>query len=330
MPGTDIAEATRVVFGELGALPHLPELPARGVGADLIGRTAALLVDLPTEVVPSGYRVAARPGMDARRGADLLARDLDTLHDLAEGAPAVKVQVAGPWTLTSGIELPRGERVLTDQGALREFTESLIEGLRLHVADVARRTGAPVVVQLDEPTLPWVLIGGLRTPSGFGHVSAVPEPDAERVLGEVIDAAKDATGQPVIVHCCAPLSGDGATPIALLRKAGADALALDVTGFGGAPATVADQLGEVIEDGAALVLGLVPATEPAAQPDLHKLAEPALTLVDRLGFPRAVLGTRAVPTPTCGLAGAGVAWAQRALHLSGELARAFVEPPESW
>ena len=45
MPGTDPAEAMRVIAGELPGFPHLPELPARGPGADLTGRTAGLLVD---------------------------------------------------------------------------------------------------------------------------------------------------------------------------------------------------------------------------------------------------------------------------------------------
>ncbi len=39
MPGTDPAEAVRIVAGEL---PDFPYLPARGRGADLIGRTAGL------------------------------------------------------------------------------------------------------------------------------------------------------------------------------------------------------------------------------------------------------------------------------------------------
>ena len=46
LPGIDIAEAVKTVFGEL-PLPYLPELPARGPGADMIGRSAGLLVDLP-------------------------------------------------------------------------------------------------------------------------------------------------------------------------------------------------------------------------------------------------------------------------------------------
>src|SRR5689334_9634345 len=46
MPGVDPAETAGIVVGELPDLPHLPELPNRGLGADLLGRSAALLVDL--------------------------------------------------------------------------------------------------------------------------------------------------------------------------------------------------------------------------------------------------------------------------------------------
>ena len=62
MPGTNPAEAMRVIAGELPEFPHLPELPARGPGADLTGRTAALLVDIPVEVSPRGRRLAERAG----------------------------------------------------------------------------------------------------------------------------------------------------------------------------------------------------------------------------------------------------------------------------
>ena len=67
MPGTSPDEAIAVVLGELPDLPHLPELPARGPGADLIGRTAALLVDLPVETTARGWRLAERRGRDQRR-----------------------------------------------------------------------------------------------------------------------------------------------------------------------------------------------------------------------------------------------------------------------
>lgn len=329
MPGTDPFEAATIVVGELPDLPHLPELPGRGLGTDLLGRGAALLVDIAVELVPSGYRITGRPGADHRQGTDQLRRDLDALEQAVERAGTrpslVKVQVAGPWTLTSELELPRGHRVLTDPGALRDVTESLAEGVRGHVAEVRKRTGADVVVQLDEPSLPAVLAGVLPTPSKLGTVPAVAEPDARDTLAFLVDAARDATGQPVIVHCCAPRP-----PVALIREAGADAIALDATLLEGTPAVLTDQLGEVFDGGCVLFLGLVPATEPPSPRTLEQLARPALDLVDRLGFPRSLLAERAVPTPTCGLAGASAAWARRALALARDLGKGFVEPPESW
>src|SRR5829696_6036017 len=322
MPGVDPAEAARIVVGELPDLPHLPELPARGLGADLIGRTAALLVDLAIEEVPSGYRVTARPGRDHRRAVGLLRTDLDAFEEAIEGSGAapdvVKVQAAGSWTLAAGIELGSGHRVLTDQGALREFATSLAEGLAAHAAEVAARTGARVVVQLDEPGLPAVLAGRLRTPSGFGTVGAVEPAAADTLLRRVIEALP---GQP-IVHCCAP-----DPPVRLLRAAGASAVSLDVGLITG---EVTEQVGEFWDGGGTLLLGLVPTTDPGRRLTLRAAAEPALALVDRLGYPRELLASNAVPTPACGLAGADGAWTRRALALVRDLGRAFVEPPEGW
>jgi hypothetical protein len=127
------------------------------------------------------------------------------------------------------------------------------------------------------------------------------------------------------VHCCADQP-----PLGLLRAAGADVLSFDATGLTSAPATYWDELGEAWDSGATLFLGLVPSVDPPAPVTLHELAKPALALVDRLGFDRSWLADLAVPTPTCGMAGASMTWAKRAMELSSELARAFVEPPDSW
>ena len=43
MPGEDFAEAVRIVLGESPDLPYLPELPGRGVTAQMTGRTLALV-----------------------------------------------------------------------------------------------------------------------------------------------------------------------------------------------------------------------------------------------------------------------------------------------
>ncbi|WP_127782657.1 methionine synthase [Rhodococcus sp. X156] len=327
-PGADADEAARIVLGELAALPHLVELPARGVGADMVGRTAALLVDLAVEVAPSGYRVASRPGRDHRRAVDLLRRDLDVLEEALERAgatpPALKVQVAGPWTMAAQVELRSGHRLLTDRGAVAEVTASLAEGVAQHVAEVQRRTGIPVVLQVDEPGLPGVLAGALPTVSGLTTIPAVPAPEVEAGLRTVLEQAPGRT----MVHCCA-----AAVPLTLIRRAGATAVGVDLGLVG---VTDLDEIGETLEDGAMLVLGVVPvpvsvpASGGASATTLHQLAEPALRLMDRLGFPRSVLSTEVLVTPGCGLAGSTPADARRLLAQCVELGRAFTDPPESW
>ena len=187
LPGTDPVEAAAMVAGELPDLPHLAELPDRGVGADMIGRSAALLVDISAEVVPSGWRLARRPGRDLQRARDLLAWDLDAAEQHYAGAGWVKLQVAGPWTLAAMIETPSGNRALTDHGAVSDLAVSLAEGVLAHRDEIRRRLpGTRVVVQVDEPALPAVLLGSLPTASGFGTVSPVDKIRAREVLGELV------------------------------------------------------------------------------------------------------------------------------------------------
>jgi len=118
LPGTDPVEAAALVFGELPDLPHLPELPDRGVGAQLVGRSAALLVDLAVEIVPSGWRLTSRAGRDLRRAQDCLARDLDALEAAADGPR--RAQGAGVRPVDAGrqrggaIGAPRGARLRRD------------------------------------------------------------------------------------------------------------------------------------------------------------------------------------------------------------------------
>lgn len=323
MPGTDAREAAATVVGELPVLPALPELPARGVGADVIGRTAGMLVDIAVEVRPSGWRVASRPGRDQRRAVDLLRSDLDAFDEACDPArpPWVKVQAAGPWTLAASIELHTGHVMLTDRGAVRELAASLAEGLRAHVAEVGARTGAAVVLQLDEPSLPTVLAGQVPTPSGYGTVRAVSDNAASDVLRELITQV----GVPVVLHCCADrpplnvLGGVGAVAI------GVDATLPSVAGRTASPAAL-DALGEVWDKGTPLLLGIVPSRYPGGRPTSREIARTAFDLADRLGFDRVRLSQLAVPTPTCGLAGADPNWARHALTLCRELGEAFLDP----
>ena len=78
-PGSSARDAAEVIVGELHNLPHLVELPARGPGADMIGRAAALLVDIAFDTVPRGYRIAPGRSAVSRKAAALLEEDIDAL-----------------------------------------------------------------------------------------------------------------------------------------------------------------------------------------------------------------------------------------------------------
>ncbi|MDT7537503.1 MAG: hypothetical protein QOI82_1088 [Actinomycetota bacterium] len=315
MPGTDPAEAMRVVLGELPELPFLPELPARGPHGDLTGRTAALLADLHADLQPSGWRISARPGRDIRRARDLLARDLDALEEAQAHPTLFKLQVAGPWTLAATIELTRGDRLLADPAAVADLADSLAEGLSAHVADVSRRLpGATVLVQLDEPALPAVLAAQIPTASGYGRLRAPDQTTATDRLRTVLDVATE-----TVVHCCA-----SAPPVALLRGAGAGAVSLDAAVL---TERDDDAIGAALEGGAGLLLGLVPGVD-ADLSDLTSRMEPVRALWRRLGFGPEMLPAAVVITPSCGLAGASPAYARRALAACAEIARRLGEQPE--
>ncbi|UNS99169.1 methionine synthase [Streptomyces tubbatahanensis] len=328
MPGTDAREAAKTVTGSLeapGHLPHLPELPARGPGADMLGRTTGLLAEMYVHLEPSGWRISDRPGRDTRRARAWLGEDLDAIEEFTQGLGeagrprALKVSVVGPWTLAAGVERRNGEAMLGDAGAVRDLAGSLAEGLAGHLADVRRRVpGAVPVLQLDEPSLTAVLTGQVRTASGYRTHPAVDRAVVESTLRELL-AVHDG---PTVVHSCA-----AGVPVGLLRRAGADGISLD---FSLLTERDDEVIGEAVEDGVTLFAGVVPATEG----DGRALSDPAgsvggvRSLWRRLGLSPGLLAESVVVTPTCGLAGASPAYARQALAHCARAARALADNPQ--
>jgi methionine synthase II (cobalamin-independent) len=312
LPGTDPAEAMRLVVGELPDFPHLPELPARGPGADLIGRSAALLVDLAFDLTPAGWRLVPRSGIDQRRAQEFLQRDLDALYEVAGSwTGPLKVQAAGPWTLAAGLERTRGDRAVVDAGARRDLGQSLAEGLAAHVAAVSARVpGAQVIVQLDEPSVPAVLQGGLPTVSGFGKLAAVEASVVERELADLVGRLP----RPVVVHCCAPRM-----PLDLFRAAGADAVSFDL-----GLVQDLDAVGTAVEAGTHLFPGVVPGTD-SPLPAPRATASRVRAWWNELGFPAEQLPAAVTLTPACGLAGATPGYARAAMAHVREAAK-YLQP----
>ncbi|NML53390.1 methionine synthase [Streptomyces sp. R302] len=317
LPGGDAREAAKTVTGSFEDFPFLAELPARGPGADMIGRTLGMLVDLYAHVEPSGWRISDRPGRDTRRARSWLGEDLDALEEFTQGYEGpLKVQAVGPWTLAAALELRGGEAALGDAGACRDLAASLAEGVREHLADVARRVpGARIVLQLDEPSLTSVLLGQVRTASGYRTYRAVDRQVVEAALRDVIGAHDG----PVTVHSCAP-----GVPFGLLRRAGAAGVSFD---FGLLTERDEEPIGEAAEAGTKLFAGVVPSTDTALS-DPGGSVMGVRTLWRRLGLNPGTLAESVVVTPTCGLAGASPAYARAALAHCARAARSLADNPE--
>jgi methionine synthase II (cobalamin-independent) len=314
MPGTDPERTCAVIMDELPDFPYLAELPDRGVGADMIGRTASLLLDLPVETTTRGWRFAAHPGREQRAAASFLSFDLDAMQLAAEGfSGPFKISVCGPLTLAARIELSRTMNpALADPGALADLANSLAEGIAAHVLGIRERIGgANIVVQVDEPALPAVLAGHIPTASGLGTVRALDPIVASATVRSVLAAATAFT----VLHCCA-----AGFPFLLAKEMGAGAVSFDLARLGSADI---DAIAEIGDAGLGLLAGAYPTDlgRSAAPRSPRATASAVVTMWQHTSLDPRKLAGQVVITPACGLAGLSPEAARAALAGCREAAR---------
>ena len=300
LPGVDFPAALRMTFDKVAGLPYLPELPARGPWAELVGRGLGLLAGLDAELVAGEWRLGF-PGIDHRRSRATWRDDLEQLEEQAQGyAGSFKISIAGPWTLAAATGVAHTGRVLADLGARRDLAAALAEGVGELVADLHRRLPAlELVLQVDEPALPSVLGGNVPTAGGFFRLRAVDRAEVAQGLAALTaEPARRGVEVETVVHCCAsglPLEdmlGQGR------HGAGFGAVSLDLDTIS---ADQYDKLAAAVEAGAGVWLGCVPTHQP-----LHTTADEVrggvLRFIETLGVADALAG-RLVLTPACGMAG---------------------------
>lgn len=304
-PGTDIAEALKITFAECPELPYLPELPARGSHAQLIGRGTAFLSGLAVDLQPAGWRLTDASGREHRLAKATVRSDLDELEEAAQGyAGPLKYAFAGPWTLAALMERPRGDRVLADSGARRDLGQSLAHGITEVVTEMRRRLPeACPIVQLDEPALPSVFAGTVPTASGFSKHRAVHETELGEAFSGIVAALTaaepDAT---VVVHCCA-----ASPPVTLLHHAGVNGISLDLEKLVTADW---DAIGAAMEQGLWLGAGALPS---GAALSAEQVSGRVLAPIRTLSLDPAVSAQMSI-MPACGLAGADLEAAVGALR----------------
>lgn len=325
LPGEGIDAAVGFAFDASPELPWLPELPTRGPGSDMLGRTLAAIAEATGEwgfdLQPAGWRLVSRPGFDAAAARARLTGDLDALLVFGDFDGTVKTQLAGPWTLAAGVELPRGGRTLGDAGAVRDIVAGLAVAAADQVSQLRRRMpAAQVMLQVDEPLLPAVVEGSVSSQSGLGTIAGVPEPDVISALETVSAAA----GVPVVMHCCA-----ASPPLEVFAAAGAGAVSFDVTRLVAGERLDEDRLSALLERGLQLWLGVLPGLGPGVAPPPRAVADPVRRLWRSLGWPVERLAQDVVLTTSCGLARASAGWMSESMRVLRQAARALSEAPET-
>ena len=311
-PGTEVYEVASTIRDVCVGLPHLAELPERGPGAEMIGRTMGLISsaanDFAVETVPMGWRLTDGRGRDMRRADSFLSNDLDVIEQVYEGFDGdFKIQVVGPWTLAASVEMHSGEMVLRDPGAVRDLTSALSHTVKNHVADVQRRIPkANILVQFDEPLLRDVLRGSVKTQSGFSAYREI-EPV---VLGGALKQVADAHEGKTIVHSCAD-----EIPFDLIRQAGITAISYDVALVGD---QATDFLGEQIDAGGFVILGIAPTNAKRGLAGVRRVGS-------RIGYSEEEWNSHIVLSPPCDLIDMSLSDARERMEVLGEVSRALLE-----
>ena len=311
-PGTKSHDAMAAMSETCQGLWHLPELPERGPGADMIGRTMGMVSlvsdDFAVETVPNGWRLTSARGRDMRRADAFLGEDLDALEEVCEGYDRdFKIQFMGPWTLAASVEDRAGECVLRDAGAVRELTSALRHAVALNVSEVQRRLpNARIVVEIDEPFLVDVLRGSVKTQSKW---SSYPPVEAT-IVEQALQAVREVHDGVTILHCCAE-----EFPFELVRSAGFTAPSWDVA-LVGAKAT--DHIGYQVDMGGFVVLGIEPSSVKVG-------IDSVVDLGKRVGFEGAQWNRNVILSPPCDLIGMSLSQARERIEILNKVAEGLLE-----
>ena len=318
--GTSPRVAAEIVRDSFPRLPHVVELPARRAGADMIGRTAALLSqisdDFALTTVPTGWRLTSRAGLDMERARQFLQQDDDALAEVyADYHGSMKVQICGPLTWSRSVENLSGEPALSDIGFVRDAVRVVPE----LIAQLSRRMRSLVpgltqlIVQIDEPALLQVISGGVPTASGYSRVRSISAQQVTTWFSDLVQTTQQADTA-LWLHNCADE--------ALIDLA--NVAAFSGTSFDISTITTADvdRLGTAFERGRTLVIGAIGVSDWSLAEGViaSRACERIELLRSRLSIPQDEWARQVVVTPACGLAGATPAQARTVMKAASAAA----------
>lgn len=331
-PLYDHAEACARVLASVPEIPNwaqLPLFPAEGMlvqFADglpgLMRQADQVFVDTAAEgldsdladfyetylkVVESDGAWDTSPFVLTPRAAPGFFTMLQALEQSSGGLFAVKGQITGPFTFTTGIK-DQQRRALFYHETLRDAAVKLVALKAAWQVRQLRKFGAPVIIFIDEPAL-----------AGYGSSEfiSISREDISACLREVIEAVHEQGGA-AGVHVCAN------TDWSLLLELDLDIVNFDAFGYFDKLLLYGAAVRGFLESGGCLAWGLVPTAPPAeieaADVEcLFQLWERQSAAVAALGVDSAVVRRRAFITPSCGTGSLTDALSRKVLELTRAL-----------
>ena len=314
-PGTSALEAAKIVGELCSEFAHLPELPDRGPGGDMIGRTMTLVSrtasDFSVQTVPSGWQLTSGRVADLRRADGYWSEDLDSCEEVfADYNGDFKVQLVGPWTLAASVENRNGEKLLRDLGAVAELSQALTLTWAALLDDMRKRLPqARLVIQIDEPLIRDVLRGSIETQSKWSAYPAVDHVLVENTLREVREVYDGSS----VLHCCTD-----EVPFDVIRNAGFSAPSFDVVLVGN---SCTEALGQHIDAGGSIFLGIDPENVGAGVDLVTRIGH-------RVGYGVHEWNSHIVLTPPCDLIDMSMSQARAKIEILNLVSKALREVSE--
>jgi methionine synthase II (cobalamin-independent) len=232
---------------------------------------------------------------------------LDRLRQKADSIAAVKGQVTGPVTFTTGISDSRSRAIFYDD-QLRDLAVKLLSLKARYQANVLSAFGAPVIIFLDEPAL-----------AGFGSsvFISISREEVLQCLDEVIGAIHEEGGLAGI-HVCANADWS------VVLDSSADIISFDSYAFFDTFVLYAREVKRFFDQGKTLAWGIVPTSssediQRETSETLRVMWEGQATKLERLGVSQERLIQQSLITPACGTGSMSLEDALKVLELTSKL-----------
>jgi len=220
---------------------------------------------------------------------------------------AVKGQITGPITFTTGVSDQDGRAIFYD-AQLRDAAVKLLALKAQWQVREFKPLGCPAILFFDEPSL-----------AGFGSSEfiSISREDIAACLGEII-AAVHAEGGLAGVHVCAN------TDWSLLLDSDVDIINFDAYAYFDRFILYRQQIRQFINSGRILAWGIVPTLnrediEKETVDSLVQAWEEKTGQIESLGIDRKAILAQSIITPSCGAGSLSLALARKVLSLTKQL-----------